>query len=392
MSSAVETQTTPDQKAPETESNVPPQKPKRPDNSGGRASNPLTSGRLPGWAVWAILGGSIAVAAIIMGLVSMAAGNEYNWAGFVVLAGIINLVAVYVITRIAEGGRQATDRFMTALVSSAFVIALFPLLSLVITLFGRGMERFDAEFFSSSMQGIVSQGGGAVHAIWGTVLITLVATLISVPIGIFTSIYLVEYGSGWLAKAINFFVDVMTGIPSIVAGLFAFTMVFAAVNAAGGSPVAARTGMVGAIALSVLMIPTVVRSTEEMLRLVPMELREASYALGVPKWLTIVKVVLPTALAGITTGVTLAIARVIGESAPLLLTAGIARSLNTNLFSQQMMSLPVFVYQMTQGTGPAQQPWEQMAWTAALVLLIIVMALNLIARLIARFFAPKSGR
>jgi phosphate transport system permease protein len=138
------------------------------------------------------------------------------------------------------------------------------------------------------------------------------------------------------------------------------------------------------------MIPIVVRSTEEMLKLVPNELREASYALGVPKWLTIVKVVLPTSLAGILTGVTLAIARVIGETAPLLIIAGFTASVNYNLFSDRMMTLPVFVYNQYVSQGQDAQAYIDRAWTGALVLILIVMLLNLIARIVARVFAPKS--
>ena len=148
-----------------------------------------------------------------------------------------------------------------------------------------------------------------------------------------------EYGKGSrLARSITFLVDVMTGIPSIVAGLFAYAL-FVAVLRAG-----VRMGFGGSVALSLLMIPIVVRSTEEMLKLVPADLREASYALGVPKWRTIVKVVLPTALAGIVTGVTLAIARVIGETAPLLIIAGLTDSTNFNLFDDRMTTLPVFIF------------------------------------------------
>jgi phosphate transport system permease protein len=233
---------------------------------------------------------------------------------------------------------------------------------------------------------VVGEGGGAYHAIIGTLIITAVATLISVPIGLMTAIYLVEYGTGRLKRAITFFVDVMTGIPSIVAGLFAFalfTLLF-------GNDV--RMGVMGAIALSVLMIPVVVRSCEEVLKLVPNELREASYALGVPKWRTVVKVVLPTAVAGLGTGVTLSVARVVGETAPLLVTVGLITSTNVNPFDGRMATLPVFAfYQLTQ-PGTATQAFLDRAWTAALVLIILVMALNVVARLISRFFAPKTGR
>ena len=357
------------------------------------AVNPLTHGRLPTWGPWAIAAGALAISGIIFAIIAGTTGAEFNLTGMIVLGALIALVAIWAISFAVEGSRQASNRFVTSLVTGAFLLALVPLVSLLVTLIINGAPRFDAEFFSSSMRGVVSVGGGGLHAIVGTLLITLTATLISVPIGIFTAIYTVEYGGdGWLKRAINFFVDVMTGIPSIVAGLFAFTLVFALLsNAPGFSPVNAKTGFAGAIALTVLMIPTVVRSTQEMLQLVPNELREASYALGVPKWLTISKVVLPTALAGISTGVTLAISRVIGESAPLLVAAGVAASgMNYNLFAGQMMSLPVFVYQMTKGTGAAQAAWYELAWTAALVLLVIVMVLNLGARLISFFFSPKS--
>jgi len=150
--------------------------------------------------------------------------------------------------------------------------------------------------------------------------------------------------------------------------------------------------MAGAVALSVLMIPTVVRSTEEMLRLVPNELREASYALGVPKWRTISKVVLPTSIAGIITGVVLAVARIIGETAPLLVTAGMTASMNLNAFKGQMATLPVFVYYEYVTPGTPAAPYHARAWAGALVLILIVMLLNLIGRVIAWKFAPKPGR
>jgi len=208
-----------------------------------------------------------------------------------------------------------------------------------------------------------------------------------VPIGLLTSIYLVEYGRGMLARGITFFVDVMTGIPSIVAGLFAYAL-FALFFGPG-----VRNGFMGSIALSVLMIPVVVRSSEEILRIVPNELREASLALGVPKWLTVLKVVLPTSLAGLVTGVMLAIARVIGETAPLLIVAGFTTSMNYDLFNDRMMTLPVFVYtQYTQAAGLHAQASIDRAWTGALALIIIVMLLNLIGRIIAKAFAPKYGR
>lgn len=311
----------------------------------------------------------------------------YNVTGAIFFGLVLWVVVVYVTSFLVEGSRRAQDRLVTALVCTAFGIALLPLISLLLTVVTRGLARFDGTFFSSSMRNIVGPGGGAIHAITGTVEITLAATVISVPVGLLAAIYLVEYGHGAIARGITFLVDVMTGIPSIVAGLFAFALFALLTNNPGY-----RAGFGGSIALSLLMIPIVVRSSEEMLKLVPNELREASYALGVPKWLTIVKIVLPTALAGIVTGVMLGIARVIGETAPLLLVAGFTDSQNYNLFDQRMMSLSVYVYTQLTQPGADVQAFFDRAWSGALTLILIVLLLNVIARLVARFFAPKLAR
>ena len=292
-------------------------------------------------------------------------------------------VAIYVISRIIEGVRKATDRLVTIMVSTAFSLALIPLLSLAYTVVTKGVARFDAEFFTFSMRNVVGEGGGALHAIIGTVEITGIATLISVPIGIMAAIYLVEYGRGTIARLVTFFVDVMTGVPSIVAGLFAYAL-FVIFFGPG-----VRMGLGGAIALSLLMIPVVIRATEEMLKIVPNELREAAYALGVPKWLTVLKVVLPTSLAGIATGIMIAIARVIGETAPLLLIAGFTASMNYNPLNERMMTLPVFVYTSYANQGVDMQAYLDRAWAGALTLMLIVMVLNLVARLISKYFSPK---
>jgi len=349
--------------------------------------NVFAAGRLPRLAPWAVLIGSWLAMAALFALLNMGgAVEDFNIVGAILIGTVIYAVVIWILSALVEGKRQATDRLITALVSLAFVIALLPLISLLFTVISNGVARFDLQYFSYSMRGVIGEGGGAIHAIYGTLLMTLAATVISVPIGLMTSVYLVEYGRGRLARAITFLVDVMTGIPSIVAGLFAYA-VFVIFFGPGIS-----LGIMGSVALSVLMIPVVVRSSEELLKLVPNELREASYALGVPKWLTIVKVVLPTAIAGIATGVTLAIARVIGETAPLLITAGFTASLNTNLFNGNMMSLPVFVYSQYANPGTTPDAAIARAWAGALTLIIIVMLLNLIARLIARFFAPKTNR
>jgi len=349
--------------------------------------NALTHGRLGRGAPWIILGVSVAVSVAVFALFASAGMTDgFNPVGAALVGVAIYLVMIVVISRQVEGARQATDRFVTALVTGAFIVAIIPLVSLIFTVFANGLARFDLEFFSSSMRNVTDDGGGAIHAIVGTLLMTGTAALISIPIGLLTAIYLVEYGRGPLARAITFFVDVMTGIPSIVAGLFAFAL-FALFFGPG-----VRMGFAGAVALSVLMIPVVVRSCEEMLRVVPNELREAAYALGVPKWLTVLKVVLPTSIAGITTGIMLAIARVIGETAPLLIVAGFTASMNYDLFNDRMQSLPVFVYTSYANQGVDTQAFLDRAWAGALTLILIVMVLNLAARIVARVFAPKLGR
>ncbi|TDV40046.1 phosphate ABC transporter permease PstA [Actinophytocola oryzae] len=346
----------------------------------------LTAGKLPRYTPLAVLVVSFVV---VGGLLSLL--GSFSVALTVVLGAIVFAVALVLISRMVEGGRAAKDRLATTLMYSAFILALIPLVSLLWTVISNGVQRFDLYFLNTTMRGVYGgmDAGGAYHAIIGTLEITAFATVISVPIGLLTAVYLVEYGPTRLGKLITFFVDVMTGIPSIVAGLFAYAL-FALFFGPG-----VRMGVVGSVALAVLMIPVVVRASEEMLKLVPNELREAAYALGVPKWLTIVKVVLRTAAAGIVTGITLSIARVIGETAPLLLAAGYTNSLNGDLFDGRMMTLPVYVFRSySQGLVPKgiTDINYQRAWAAALTLIIIVMLLNLVARLISRFFAPKTGR
>ncbi|GII61808.1 phosphate transport system permease protein PstA [Sphaerisporangium krabiense] len=296
----------------------------------------------------------------------------------------VSSVPPAVITRVSFS-RRLKDRVVLGLVWLAFAIAVVPLVSVLWMVVKNGLARFDAEFLTHSMRNIGARdaGGGAYHAILGTLEQVGLATLISVPVGLLTAIYLVEYGKGRrLAQSISFFVDVMTGIPSVVAGLFILAFWVLVLDMK-------YSGFAGALALSILMMPTVVRSAEEMLRLVPNDLREASYALGVPKWRTIMKVVVPTALTGIVTGVMLAIARVAGETAPLLLTVFITDSINENPFNGPQMGLPLYVFDQAQRPNVTA---VDRAWTGALTLILIVMLLNLVARLIAWWRAPAKGR
>ena len=345
------------------------------------SNNKLTAGRLPTPVTPIVLTVSVLLAATVFATL-----GAFGMIRSLVVGTAIFTVVMMAMSLRVEGSRKAKDRLATILVTSAFALALLPLASVAVSAIGNGIARFDGQFFTYSMRSVVGEGGGAVHAITGTLWVTGMAIVVSVPVGLLAAIYLVEYGRGRLARSITFFVDVMTGIPSIVAGLFAYA-VFVLVFGPG-----TKTAVAGAMALSVLMIPVVVRSVEEMLKIVPNELREASYALGVPKWLTVVKIVLPTALAGIATGVMLATARVIGETAPLLVAAGFTQSLNNNPVEGPMMTLPVFVYRSYVDQGNPASAYIDRAWAGALTLIVIVMALNLAGRLVAWKFAPKTGR
>lgn len=351
--------------------------------------NEMTSGSLSGWPIRAIAAGAVA-----MGALTWLPSGSVNWARWAVVALVLYLVGTLIIARVVESPRQATDRFATALMTSAFAVVLLPLISVLWTVIERGSNRFDWEFYSSTMRGVVGEGGGGYHAIIGTLVITAVTSLFAVPFGLFTAIYLVEYANGSrFAKAVTSLVDVMTGIPSIVAGLFAYALfVFlddVPVLTALSTGVGHRSGLAGAVALTLLMTPVVVRTSEEMLRLVPNELREASFALGVPRWKTILRVVLPTAIAGILTGIVLAIARVIGETAPLLVTVGITSNVNRNPMDGRMATLPVFTYNSYKFPTLPPEASIDRAWAAALTLVLIVVILFTIARILSSILTPK---
>lgn len=343
------------------------------------AASPLAGRRLPRWAP-----AGIAAASIALGVgIGLAAGlaSRLQWG---LIALLLFIAGTYALATAVEGRRQAKDRVATSLVWACFVVAVVPLYSLVQTTIAKGVKVLDGNFLTHSMAGVLGNqpGGGVYHAIIGTLEQVGLASLVAVPIGMFTAIYLVEYGRGRLARTVTFFVDVMTGIPSIVSGLFilAFWILILGFG---------YSGFAGSLALAILMIPIVVRSTEEMLKLVPNDLREAALALGVPKWRTITKVVLPTSIGGILTGVMLAVARIAGETAPILLLVFGNQMINNDPFEGPQSSLPYFVYeQYVLGTDASYDR----AWAAALVLIAFVMVLNLVARGIARWKAPKTGR
>jgi len=275
-----------------------------------------------------------------------------------------------------DTSRRLRNRGAQVAITAAFVVALVPLIAILVSVIVKGAGVLGVTFFTSSMRNIpvTAAGGGIAHAMIGSLEQVAIAAAIAVPIGILTAVYLTEFGHGPLARAVSFFVDVMTGVPSIVAGLFIYTGVILVFGLQ-------RIGLMGALALSLLMVPIVVRSAEEMLKLVPRELHEASYALGIPQWKTVLRIVLPSARNGIITGVMLAVARVAGETAPLLLTVFMTQSVNANPFAGPQASLPTFVWDQI---GSSSTTAVARAWGGALVLILFVLVVNLVARGIVR--------
>lgn len=278
--------------------------------------------------------------------------------------------------------RRVTDRVMRVLVVIAFLLAIIPLVWVLWTTISRGIGLvITPEWWTTSMRNIGPNdfGGGAAAAIQGTLIQAAIATAIAVPIGVLTGIYLVEYHDKPLVKPISFMTDVLTGIPSIVSGLFIYALFITTFGLN-------RMGLLVSLALVLLMIPVVVRGTEEMLKIVPNELREASYALGVPRYRTILKVVLPTAMSGIITTIMLGVARIMGETAPLLILVGYTASLNPNPMAGEQAALPLMI---NVERGNPLPPGQERAWAAALTLIILVMILNVGARMISRYSGVK---
>jgi phosphate transport system permease protein len=272
--------------------------------------------------------------------------------------------------------RRRTDRIMRGVLLSATIVALIPLVLVIFYLLKEGLSSISGAFFTQDPSGsFFGSIGGVRSAIFGSLEIVLLATVIAVPIGIGVGLYLTEYGTdSWFANLVRYFVDVMTGVPSIVFGLFIYiSLVLAHV---GGN----FTAWKGSVALALLMLPIVIRSSEVVLLLVPSSLREAALALGAPRWRVITKVVLPTAAPGLLTGSLLAVARGMGETAPLLFTTAGAAGLTFSL-SQQMNALPLQIYNDI--LSPRSVVVSQ-AWAAGLTLVALVLILNLIARAVSR--------
>ncbi|MFD3704120.1 phosphate ABC transporter permease PstA [Nocardia sp. NPDC058658] len=269
-------------------------------------------------------------------------------------------------------GRRIKNNVATGLVTLCFLIALIPLVWVLWLVVSKGFTAIiSSDWWFNSQKGILPDqtGGGVYHAIYGTIVQAVVASVIAVPLGIMGAVYLVEYGRGRLAKVTTFMVDILAGVPSIVAALFIFALWIATL----GMP---QSSFAVSLALVLLMLPVVVRSTEEMLKLVPDELREASYALGVPKWKTILRIVIPTAAPGMISGILLAVARVMGETAPVLVLVGYSKSINQNIFDGNMASLPLLIYQELANPEAAGR---ERVWGAALTLILMIAVLYLAA-------------
>jgi phosphate transport system permease protein len=340
-------------------------------------SSTLVRARLSRWSLAAIAVGAIAATLVLFAVTSM-----QSRVGFLFVAAGLYVVTQTAVSGLVEGWRRAKDRLMTSIVVACTCAAILPLVAVLGFTIVKGMVVLNGSFLTHTMRGVAEQdpGGGIYHAIIGTLEQVGLATLMAVPFGLLVAIYLVEYSSGRLGRVVSFFVDVMTGLPSIVAGLFIFALWILVLGQS-------FSGFAGSLALAILMLPTVVRSAEEMLKIVPISLREASYALGIQKWITVLRIVLPTALTGIVTGVMLAVARVTGETAPLLLTVFGNSALNFNPFSGAQASLPLFVFSEA---GLPNETAINRAWAAALVLILIVLVLTIFARVIARLVSVRS--
>jgi phosphate transport system permease protein len=274
--------------------------------------------------------------------------------------------------------RRRKDRLARGAISGATVIALIPLALVLYYLLSKGLSSWSWSFFSTDPTGNTffktSSIGGVKSAILGTIEIVALASAIAIPIGVGVAVWLVEYGRGSkFAHLVRFFVDVLTGVPSIVFGLFIYIVLIVGTGSS-------YAGYKGSFALALLMLPVVIRSAEVILTLIPTTLRESALALGAPRWKVIFRVILPTAMPGMVTGVLLAIARAAGETAPLLFTAASTRNTNFNL-GQFMNSLPVQIYDDV--TSPTTAVVNR-AWGAALALVTMILLLNLIARLVSR--------
>jgi phosphate transport system permease protein len=346
---------------------------------GGVAAPPPLPRKVTSWSAestQAILG-SLVWSAAIVSLLFFATDLD-GTLGWIVCTYFLTAITFYAVTRRREGALRANDRMATFVMTSFGMAVLIPLVAVIVFIFVKGAGRFfNRSTFTDDLQSVgpdelaAGVGGGAKHAIIGTLIQVTIATIVSVPLGVMTAVYLNEIG-GRVARIVRFLVEAMSGVPSIVAGLFIYT--FWVLQLGKGF-----TGFSASLALSVLMLPTVTRTSEEMLKLVPGGLREASLALGAPEWRTITRIVLPTARSGLVTASILGVARVAGETAPLILTAFGQDGVNKNPFRGFMSALPLFVYKLIKAPDKASQ---DLAWAGAFMLILVILVLFIAARVV----------
>lgn len=324
---------------------------------------------------WAVLVGAAAAATSLMWVVFYRLLPLEGPLGFWVLSWLTFVVIYGQVVRTTHGQLAAIDRVIAVVLSSIAAVLLAVLVVIIGFVVVKGIPGMNAAFFTQTLEGVgpldPESKGGALHAIVGTLQQLGLTVVISVPLGLATAVFLNEVG-GRMARPVRTLVDAMSGVPSIVAGLFIYSSF---VEAFGFS------GFAASLALAVLMLPTVTRTTEEVLRLVPDGLREAALAMGAPRWRVVLQVVLPTARSGVSTSVILGMARAVGETAPLILTAFGALTMNANPFSGPQSSLPTYIFQLVRGSDPGQ---ERRAWAGSLALIMLVLGLFTIARALGR--------
>jgi phosphate transport system permease protein len=268
--------------------------------------------------------------------------------------------------------RKSKNTIMTTLSILSVLIAVIPLFLIFFYTLAQGISALNIDFFIHMPKPVGENGGGMANALMGTAILIGLGCLFGLPISIFAGIYLAEYGNNAFGQTVRFFTDVLSGIPSIVVGVVAYILVVV--------PMKQFSALAGGVALGILMIPTATRTTEEMIKLVPPSYREAALAIGIPQWKATLRIILPTALKGITTGVLLAIARAAGETAPLLFTALGNRFWSTNIY-HPMASLTVFIYDYAKAPF---DDWNRQAWGAAFVLIVLIFIVNITFRFVTR--------
>lgn len=333
---------------------------------------------------WGMLAGSALAAVGLMWTLFFRLLPIHGTVGMWFVTWLLFLAIYRYVVRQVHGPLAATDRLVAAVLSSVALVLFAILLLIIGYVVVKGIGGITAAFFTQTLEKVgpldPESKGGALHAILGTLMQLGLTVVIAVPLGITTAVFLNEVG-GRMARPVRTLVDAMSGVPSIVAGLFIYSAVILTLGWG-------FSGFAASLALAVLMLPTVTRTTEVVLRLVPGGLREAALALGAPRWRVVLQVVLPTARSGVSTAVILGMARAVGETAPLILTAFGVATINNNVFSGPQSDLPLYVWQLVRNADGGQ---VQRAWAGALALIVIVLVLFTLARVLGRQRRTRRG-